>query len=177
MVPGFVIARLVTLARLRATIPFRRLPASQPGPCPQPPDRDPQPVRGFPTFTADLRAMAAWLVRCGITTVAMESTGVYWIPPHEILEEAGIQVCLVNSKHVKHVPGSKIRCAGLSVVAVPSRGGAFESLLPSRQPNLRPSLLEPSPRQPGGQRRSPRAAYAQGAHPDESTDSSAYSAI
>lgn len=72
-----------------------------------PPDRDPQPVRSFPTFTTDLRAMAAWLVRCGITTVAMESTGVYWIPPHEILEEAGIRVCLVNSKHVKHVPGRK----------------------------------------------------------------------
>jgi transposase len=72
-----------------------------------PPERDPQPVRCFPTFTADLRAMAAWLVQCGITTVAMESTGVYWIPPHEILEEAGIRVCLVNSKHVKHVPGRK----------------------------------------------------------------------
>jgi len=72
-----------------------------------PPDRDPQPVRSFPTFTADLRAMAAWLVQCRITTVAMESTGVYWIPPHEILEEAGLRVCLVNSKHVKHVPGRK----------------------------------------------------------------------
>jgi transposase len=72
-----------------------------------PPDRDPQSVRSFQTFTADLRAMAAWLVQCRITTVAMESTGVYWIPPHEILEEAGIRVCLVNSKHVKHVPGRK----------------------------------------------------------------------
>jgi transposase len=72
-----------------------------------PPDRDPQPVRSFKTFTDDLRQMAAWLVQCGITTVAMESTGVYWIPPHEVLEEAGIRVCLVNSKHVKHVPGRK----------------------------------------------------------------------
>ncbi len=72
-----------------------------------PPDRDSQPVRSFQTFTADLRAMAAWLVQCRITTVAMESTGVYWIPPHEMLEEAGIRVCLVNSKHVKHVPGRK----------------------------------------------------------------------
>jgi transposase len=72
-----------------------------------PPDRDPQPVRSFPTFTADLRQMAAWLVRCGITIVAMESTGVYWIPPYEILESSGIRVCLVNSKHVKHVPGRK----------------------------------------------------------------------
>jgi len=72
-----------------------------------PPDRDPHPVRSFPTFTADLRQMAAWLVQCRITTVAMESTGVYWIPPYEILEQAGLRVCLVNSKHVKHVPGRK----------------------------------------------------------------------
>ena len=72
-----------------------------------PPDRDAQPVRRFKTFTDDLRQMAAWLVRCRITTAAMESTGVYWIPPHEILEEAGLLVCLVNSKHVKHVPGRK----------------------------------------------------------------------
>jgi transposase len=72
-----------------------------------PPDRDAEPVRRFKSFTGDLREMAAWLVRCGIVTVAMESTGVYWIPPHEILEEAGIRVCLVNSKHVKHVPGRK----------------------------------------------------------------------
>jgi hypothetical protein len=46
-----------------------------------PPDRDPQPVRCFKTFTPDLREMAAWLTRCCITTVAMESTGVYWLPP------------------------------------------------------------------------------------------------
>jgi transposase len=72
-----------------------------------PPDRDPQPVRCFQTFTADLRTMAAWLIQCGITTVAMESTGVYWIPSYEILDEAGIRICLVNSKHVKHVPGRK----------------------------------------------------------------------
>lgn len=71
------------------------------------PDRDAEPVRHFHTFTADLREMAAWLLRCGITTVAMESTGVYWIPPYEVLEQAGIRVCLVNSQHVRHVPGRK----------------------------------------------------------------------
>jgi transposase len=72
-----------------------------------PPDRDTEPVRHFKTFTGDLREMAAWLLRCGITTVAMESTGVYWIVPYEILEEAGMRVCLVNSQHVRHVPGRK----------------------------------------------------------------------
>ena len=71
------------------------------------PDRDPEPVRHFQTFTGDLREMAAWLMQCGITTVAMESTGVYWIPPYEVLEETGIRVCLVNSQHVRHVPGRK----------------------------------------------------------------------
>ncbi len=72
-----------------------------------PPDRDPQPVRRFATFTEDLRQMAGWLKQCGITTVAMESTGVYWIPAYEVLEEAGLEVCLVNARHLKHVPGRK----------------------------------------------------------------------
>jgi transposase len=72
-----------------------------------PPERDSAPVRCFKTFTEDLRQMAAWLRQCRVSTVAMESTGVYWLPPYEILEEAGIRVCLVNSKHVKHVPGRK----------------------------------------------------------------------
>lgn len=72
-----------------------------------PPDRDPNPVRSFQTFTEDLQALAAWLLACRIRTVAMESTGVYWIPVFQILEARGIEVCLVNSQHVKHVPGRK----------------------------------------------------------------------
>lgn len=72
-----------------------------------PADRDQRPVRRFKTFTDDLRLMASWLIQCWITTVAMESTGVYWLPPYEMLEETGIRVCLVNSKHVKNVPGRK----------------------------------------------------------------------
>lgn len=70
-------------------------------------DRAPEPVRCFSTFTEELRAIAAWLKQCGVVTVAMESTGVYWIPLYEVLEEAGLGVCLVNSRHVKHVPGRK----------------------------------------------------------------------
>src|SRR6266702_5723707 len=72
-----------------------------------PPDRDENPVRVFSTFTESLEEMAQWLVQCGITTVAMESTGVYWIPPYEVLEEACMRGCLVNSQHVRHVPGRK----------------------------------------------------------------------
>jgi len=72
-----------------------------------PPDRDPQPVQEFPAFTADLERLADWLEHCGITTVAMESTGVYWIPLFELLESRGFDVKLVNSHHIKNVPGRK----------------------------------------------------------------------
>jgi transposase len=70
-------------------------------------DRDEQPVRTFGTFSGDLHRLADWLQKVGITTVAMESTGVYWIPVFEILEARGIEVLLVNARHVKHVPGRK----------------------------------------------------------------------
>lgn len=72
-----------------------------------PQDRDPSPVRRFETFTEDLHQLKDWVRQHGITTVAMESTGVYWIPLFQILERAGIEVCLVNAHHVKHVPGRK----------------------------------------------------------------------
>lgn len=66
-----------------------------------------QTVREFASFTDDLQSMADWLVSCGITTVAMESTGIYWIPVFEILESKGLAVQLVNARHVKNVPGRK----------------------------------------------------------------------
>ena len=72
-----------------------------------PPDRDPEPVRNFKTFTDDLNRLADWLVACRITSVAMEATGVYWIPIYEILEARGLEVLLVNARHVKNVPGRK----------------------------------------------------------------------
>ena len=71
------------------------------------PDRDPTPVRAFRAFTADLHRLADWLTASGVTSVAMESTGVYWIPLYEILEARGIDVVLVNARHVKNVPGRK----------------------------------------------------------------------
>ena len=66
-----------------------------------------QPVREFSSFTDDLHRMADWLLACGVTTVAMESTGIYWIPVFEILESRGLEVRLVNARHVKNVPGRK----------------------------------------------------------------------
>jgi transposase len=72
-----------------------------------PPDRDEQPVRAFTTFTASLQELAGWLVRCGVTTVAMESTGVYWIPLYDVLEEHGLKPCLVNARNMRNVPGRR----------------------------------------------------------------------
>ena len=71
------------------------------------PDRDPEPVRRFECFTADLYRLAEWLKSCGVKTVAMQSTGVYWIPLYEILEEHGFEVYLVNARHTKTLPGRK----------------------------------------------------------------------
>jgi len=72
-----------------------------------PPTRDPQPVRKFGTYTPDLHALADWLTACQIKTVAMESTGVYWVPLFELLEARGFQVAVVNARHLKHVTGRK----------------------------------------------------------------------
>jgi transposase len=72
-----------------------------------PPERDTDSVRSFPTFTADLRRLAEWLKACRIDTVAMEATGVYWIPLYELLEKEGFEVYLVNARHLKNVSGRK----------------------------------------------------------------------
>lgn len=72
-----------------------------------PPERDQQAVRRFGAFTEDLHKLAQWLLQCGVRTVAMESTGVYWISLYQILEDYGLVVKLVNARHVKHVPGRK----------------------------------------------------------------------
>jgi len=72
-----------------------------------PPGRDENPVRVFATFTEDLERLTDWLEQCGVTTVALESTGVYWIPLFEILEQRGIRPCLVNARHMKNVPGRR----------------------------------------------------------------------
>src|SRR3989440_264988 len=72
-----------------------------------PPSRDRQPVRRFGCTTAELKEMAVWLKQCAIRTVAMQSTGVYWIAVFDILEEAGLEVYLVNARDTKNLPGRK----------------------------------------------------------------------
>lgn len=72
-----------------------------------PPSRDAEAVRRFGCVTAELREMVAWLKECGIRTVAMQSTGVYWIPVYDLLEEGGLEVYLVNARETKNLPGKK----------------------------------------------------------------------
>jgi transposase len=66
-----------------------------------------EPVRAFGAMTDDLNAMADWLLACGVDTVALESTGVYWIPVFEVLEQRGLKVWLVDARQMKYVPGRK----------------------------------------------------------------------
>jgi transposase len=72
-----------------------------------PEGRDPEPVRVFETFTSELHRIAAWLKQCSVTSVAMESTGIYWIPLYEVLEAAGFEVKLINAREAKNLPGRK----------------------------------------------------------------------
>lgn len=71
---------------------------------------DDEPVRSFQSFTGDLHRLSDWLVGLGITTVAMESTGIYWLPVFEILEARGLEVTLVNARDAKKCSGPKDRC-------------------------------------------------------------------
>ena len=71
------------------------------------PGKDAQPIRHYGTVTAELYRIANWLKACGVRTVAMESTGVYWIPLYQVLEARGFEVYLVNARHYKNVPGRK----------------------------------------------------------------------
>ena len=71
------------------------------------PDQDQEPVREFGSWTEDLHRMARWLKSCGVKTVAMQSTGVYWIPVYDVLEQEGFEVYLVNARGTKNLPGRK----------------------------------------------------------------------
>ena len=70
-------------------------------------ERDTEPIRKFGTFTRDLMAIGDWLTSVGVKSVAMESTGVYWIPLYQYLDSCGFDVLLVNAHHIKNVPGRK----------------------------------------------------------------------
>ena len=92
-----------------------------------PSDYSEEPVRCFSTFTCDLHAFAEWLEHCGITTVAMESTGVYWIPIFKILESRGFEVFLVNAHYLKSAPAEKATFQIASGFSISTPLGSFKA--------------------------------------------------
>jgi hypothetical protein len=110
-----------------------------------PPDRDIDSVRRFDTFTRDLFALADWLRQCNIRSVAMESTGVYWIPLYQILETHGFEVFLVNAHHVKTFPVARARF-GLSVDSVFAFGWTTKGEFSAARRDLRVALALAAPR-------------------------------
>jgi hypothetical protein len=127
------------------------------------PDRDMEPVRTFQTFTDDLHRLADWFARCGIKTIVMESTGVYWIPVFEILEQRGFEVMVVNARDAKHVPGRKTDVSDAEWL---QRLHEFGLLRPS----FRPQAEIAGPQAAGaavGLRGGSYSAHAKGADADE----------
>jgi transposase len=115
----------------------------------------------FGTFTQGLLVLAYWLKECEIRTMAMEATGVYWIPLFQNLEERGLEVCLVNARHAKNVPGRK------SVAATPPRYRSAPGLLPSPTGSSNHPHSATPPIQSGQDGRLPRATDAEGPDSNE----------
>ena len=130
-------------------------------------DRDPQPIRRFGTFTEDLHALATWLPQCGVTSVAMESTGVYWIPLYQILETPRLRGVPGERPAREERPGPEDRRPGLPVAPVPALGRPPAGLLPPAGDGLRRALPPPAPGHPGPAGGHPHPAHAEGPHPDE----------
>src|SRR5512136_187219 len=127
---------------------------------------DDQPVREFSSFTDDLERLAQWLTACGVTTVAMESTGIYWIPVFEILESYGLEVMLVNARHLKNVPGRKsdvLDCQWLQQLHT------YGLLRGSFRPDEEMCALRAYTRQPHPMPQSAYPTHAQGLAADELT--------
>ena len=129
-----------------------------------PEERDIRPVRKFATFTEDLHRLADWLMACSIKTVAMESTGVYWIALFQILERRGLEVCLVNARHVKGVPGRKTDIQDCQWLQYLHTVGLLRAACAGR---LYGSQYLAPPRQSAQERLAPSAAHAKSPHPDE----------
>jgi hypothetical protein len=136
-----------------------------------PEDRDESPVRSFGVFTSDLIALCSWLKRCQVETIAMESTGVYWIPLFQMLERNGFKVCLVNARHAKNVPGRKSDvkdCQWLQELHT------FGRLVSSRSLDLHGTELPSAARYSEQGLQQPGAAHAEGSHRNEYSDPSSH---
>src|SRR4051812_29026176 len=131
------------------------------------PGCDPELVRTFGTFTTDLHRLADWFEQCGVETVAMESTGVYWIPLYEILDQRGFEVVVVNARDAKHVPGRKTDVSDAAWLQRLHEYGllraSFRPTSADRDPAELPAPARASARS-GGR---PHPAHAEGADRDE----------
>ena len=94
------------------------------------------PCAQFDTFTADLNILADWLEACGVDTVAMESTSVYWIPIYEILDERGFDLYLVNARQVKNVTGRKTDVLDCQWLQQLHTYGLLRGVIPTEPGNL-----------------------------------------
>ena len=136
-----------------------------------PADRDPESVRMFATFTQDLNQLADWLQQCKIRTVAMESTGVYWIPLMQILESRGMEVYLVNAKHVKNVPGRRTDVSDCQWLQYLHSVGLLRGIVPSSTECLRDPLAATASGQPGRDGHLSRPTHPESVGSDEPTTS------
>ena len=123
-------------------------------------------VRTFQSFVCSLRELANWLKACGVCTVAMESTGVYWIPLYELLEDEGFEVYLVDARKVKNVSGRKSGRVGCGVAATAAYIRATPKNLSAGIGDLRAKGIHPPTKLAGGVSGSPHSAYAQSAQPN-----------
>jgi hypothetical protein len=139
-----------------------------------PPGRDENPVRVFATFTEDLERLTDWLEQCGVTTVALESTGVYWIPLFEILEQRGIRPCLVNARHMKNVPGRRTDWHECQWLQYLHSVGLLRAAFRPGQDCLRCADHTAAPERIGRSGQSTRAAHAQGADANEPANPSCH---
>ncbi len=132
-----------------------------------PADRAEDPVRAFSGFTGDLHALRDWLLECRVRTVAIESTGNYWVAIYQILEDAGLEVFLVQARHVKGVPGRKSDVCDAAWLKATPLCGAAAQVVPALEGDRAAALPDAPPPQPHRKRLERAAAHAEDAHGDE----------
>src|ERR1700690_475761 len=125
-------------------------------------DRTPEPVRSFGTFTTDLHRLVDWFIECGVETVVMESTSVYWIPIFELLDARGFTLFLVNARDAKHVPGRKTDVSDAQWLQRLHSYGLLRA-------SFRPAIIRTSARASARVRSLTYPAYAEGVDRDESS--------
>ena len=133
-----------------------------------PSERNVESVKMFGCFTADLHALANWLEQCGIKTVAMESTGVYWIALYEVLESRGFQVCVVNARQAKNLPGRKTDVKDCQWLQQLHTYGLLTASFRPQGGDHRSAPISPASRDAGAGSSDLHSTNSEGAHRNES---------